>query len=69
MTSEPLELEGTWEEIVAYSDDLAGRRVRVIVLSDESASLSSAPKKSKAFQAFLDSLEERKEVYRRLASS
>lgn len=69
MTSDPLELEGTWEEIVAHSDDLAKCRVRVIVLSDESASLSSAPNKSKAFQAFLDSLEERKEVYRCLASS
>ena len=69
MTSEPLELEGTWEEIVAHSDELAGRRVRVIVFSDESGSLSKAPLKSKAFQAFLDSLEERKEVYRRLASS
>lgn len=34
MTSEPLELEGTWEEIVAHSDSLAGRRVRLIVLPD-----------------------------------
>lgn len=38
MTSEPLELEGTWEEIVTHSDDLAGRRVRVRVLPDEPAS-------------------------------
>ena len=64
MEPEPLELEGTWEEIVAHSAELAGRRVRVIVLCE-----SRAPQKSKAFQAFLDSLEERKEVYRRLASS
>lgn len=34
MTSQPLELEGTWEEIVAHSSELAGRRVRLIVLSD-----------------------------------
>lgn len=38
MTSEPLELEGTWEEIVTHSDDLAGRRVRVQVLPDEPSS-------------------------------
>ena len=35
MTSQPLELEGTWEEIVAQSEKLAGRLVRVTVLSDE----------------------------------
>jgi len=35
MTSQPLELEGTWEEILAQSAKLAGRRVRVTVLSDE----------------------------------
>jgi hypothetical protein len=35
MTSKPLELEGTWEEIVANSSELAGRRVRVTVLPDE----------------------------------
>lgn len=36
-----LELEGTWEEILAYSDQLAGHRVRLIVLPDESQSLST----------------------------
>ena len=35
-TSLPLELEGTWEQIVTHSDELAGRRVRVTVLPDES---------------------------------
>jgi len=29
------ELEGTWEEILTWSFDLAGRRVRVTVLSSE----------------------------------
>jgi hypothetical protein len=29
-------LEGTWEEIVEHSDELSGRRVRLIVI-DESA--------------------------------
>ena len=35
MTSQPIELEGTWEEIVAHATELAGRRVRVIVLPDK----------------------------------
>lgn len=34
MTSQPLELEGIWEEIVAHSQELAGRRVRLIVLPE-----------------------------------
>lgn len=37
---EPLELEGTWEEIVANSAKLAGHRVRVTVFSDEPESSS-----------------------------
>ena len=35
MTAEVLELEGTWQEILAQSAKFAGRRVRVIVLADE----------------------------------
>ncbi len=35
MTSQPLELEGIWEEIVAHSQELAGRRVRLIVLPED----------------------------------
>lgn len=35
MTSQPLELEGTWEEILTHSPELAGRRLRVTVLSEE----------------------------------
>jgi hypothetical protein len=38
--SDLLELEGTWEEIVAYSDKLAGHRVRVIVLPEKPQSSS-----------------------------
>ncbi|MFB2838073.1 hypothetical protein [Floridanema evergladense] len=34
-TSLPLVLEGTWEEILTFSAQLAGRRVRVIVLEPE----------------------------------
>jgi hypothetical protein len=39
--SKLLELEGTWEEIVAYSKKLAGHRVRVIVLPDKPQSSST----------------------------
>ena len=35
MKSKLLELEGTWEEIVAHSSELAGRRVCITVLADE----------------------------------
>jgi hypothetical protein len=34
---EPSELEGTWEEILTHSDELAGRRVRVLILAGEPA--------------------------------
>ncbi|NER24657.1 MAG: hypothetical protein F6J86_15800 [Symploca sp. SIO1B1] len=40
MTSQPIEIEGTWEEIVAHAAELAGRRVRVIVLSDQPKALT-----------------------------
>ena len=35
MTKQPLELEGTWEEIVTHASELTGRRVRLIVLPTE----------------------------------
>ena len=38
MTSQPLELEGTWEEIVTHAAELSGRRVRVTVLPDKPVS-------------------------------
>ncbi|MBD1893125.1 hypothetical protein [Coleofasciculus sp. FACHB-129] len=41
MTSKPMELEGTWEEIIIHSKELAGKRVRVTVLRDEPESPSS----------------------------
>lgn len=40
MTGKPLEIEGTWEEIVRHSDALAGCQVRVTVLSDPTQSPS-----------------------------
>lgn len=35
MKSQPIEIEGTWEEIVAQAAKLTGRRVRVTILPDE----------------------------------
>ncbi|MBE9164137.1 hypothetical protein [Tychonema sp. LEGE 06208] len=35
MTTQLLEIEGTWEEILAQSAKFAGYRVRVIVLAEE----------------------------------
>jgi hypothetical protein len=40
MTEKPLEIEGTWEDIVSHSDTLAGCQVRVTVLSDPPPSQS-----------------------------
>ncbi|WP_072621943.1 hypothetical protein [Spirulina major] len=44
MTAQPLELEGTWEEIVSHSEALAGCQVRVTVLFDPHQ--SPTPKRS-----------------------
>ena len=35
MTAQVLEVEGTWEEILAQAAKFSGRRVRIIVLADE----------------------------------
>jgi hypothetical protein len=35
MTSQPLELEGTWEEILTQAPEIANCRLRVTVLSKE----------------------------------
>ncbi len=32
-----LEMEGTWEEVAAHGKELAGRRVRLVVLPEASA--------------------------------
>ena len=34
-------MEGSWEEIVSHSDELAGRHVRLVVLSDEAGERST----------------------------
>jgi len=41
MTRKPIEIEGTWEEIIAHSAEFAGCQVRVSVLSDLPQSPSS----------------------------
>ncbi|MBD1805697.1 hypothetical protein H6F98_09570 [Microcoleus sp. FACHB-SPT15] len=48
MTSQPIELEGTWEEIVAHATELAGRRVRVIIMPDKAE--SSSPEAPQPFR-------------------
>jgi len=43
MGAQPVEFEGTWEEIAEHGTALAGRRVRLVVLADdEPAGLGSA---------------------------
>jgi hypothetical protein len=39
---EQLTLEGTWEEILLHSSELTGQRVKLVVLSNESSSRSTA---------------------------
>jgi hypothetical protein len=46
MTAKVLELEGTWEEILAQSAKFADRRVRVIVLANEDEEALLSPKES-----------------------
>ena len=46
MTAEVLELEGTWEEILAQSAKFAGRRVRIIVLANEDEEAFPSPEES-----------------------
>jgi hypothetical protein len=41
--SEPLVIEGIWEEILARSSELTGRRVRVMLMPDRS---DKAPKQA-----------------------
>ena len=37
MVAKPQTIEGTWEEVLARGEELAGRRVRVIVLGERPA--------------------------------
>jgi len=53
-----MELEGTWEEILAHADELAGRRVRLTVLPGEREAGDDQPRLSPANQQMLDLLDE-----------
>ncbi|WP_293125952.1 hypothetical protein [Microcoleus sp. bin38.metabat.b11b12b14.051] len=46
MTAQVLELEGTWEEILAQAAKFSGRRVRVIVLANEDEAALPSPEES-----------------------
>jgi hypothetical protein len=46
MTAQVLELEGTWEEILTHASELAGRRVRIIVLANEDEEALPSPEES-----------------------
>ncbi len=46
MTAQVLELEGTWEEILAQAANFAGRRVRIIVLANEDEEALPSPEES-----------------------
>ncbi len=48
MATEIRELEGTWEEILEHSDELAGRRVRLVVFPSEADTMEDAPNGSAA---------------------
>ncbi len=39
--AQPLTLEGTWEELSAYAEDLQGKRLKLIVMSDEPEAIDS----------------------------
>ncbi len=42
MEAQPLEIEGTWDEISAHASRFAGRRLRLIVLPEESQAPSES---------------------------
>ena len=46
MTTQLLEIEGTWEEILAQSSKFADRRVRIIVLVNEDEEALPSPEES-----------------------
>ncbi|WP_293149005.1 MULTISPECIES: hypothetical protein [unclassified Microcoleus] len=46
MTAQVLELEGTWEEILAQAAKFSGLRVRIIVLAEEDEEVLPSPEES-----------------------
>jgi hypothetical protein len=58
-----LELEGTWEEILAHAPELAGRRVRVTVVdAAENGQDATAPSPAERFAEMLRSLDADEEM-------
>jgi hypothetical protein len=53
MRAKRYELEGTWEEIAAHADELAGQRVRLIVLPSESEPAQENASKSSSVHRML----------------
>jgi len=53
MTEAPLELEGTWEDILSHADDLEGKYIR----------LSATAEPPKANDAFLAAMERAEEIW------
>lgn len=47
------EIEGTWEEILSHAEELAGHRVKVIVL-DEPQSLTPNPETDNLYERLKD---------------
>ncbi len=60
-TETKLELEGTWEEVLSHSRELAGRRVRVVALPPENEKPEGDDGLSPDQRAMLDVLEEWKQ--------
>jgi hypothetical protein len=54
MTEAPLELEGTWEEILSHAPDLEGKHIRLTAMDEP-----SAPN-----DAFLAAMERVEEIWR-----
>lgn len=54
-------LEGTWEEITQHADELAGKRVRLIVLEEAREEALAAPRPNEAMLEALRKIAARNE--------
>jgi hypothetical protein len=54
MASKPIVLEGTWEEIQAHSNELEGRNVRLMVISDDEGKEKELSKSNRRMLEVLD---------------
>src|SRR5947207_14271408 len=58
VTMPVLELEGTWEEILKHAPELQGRKVRLLVLADDEASVTEPGRLPGSSQEMLNLLDE-----------